>query len=60
MPTISEYWRYNNGMIMPRRTPEEAKKQVLRAEAIGILIFLVLGFIFILFRYGRFIDWHVR
>jgi len=47
-------------MIMPRRTPEEAKKQVLRAEAIGILIFLALGFIFVLIRYGRFINWHVR
>ena len=47
-------------MIMPQRTPEEAKRQVLRAEAIGIVIFLVIGFIVILIRYGRFIDWHVR
>ncbi|MGZ4787341.1 MAG: hypothetical protein ACXVZX_02405 [Terriglobales bacterium] len=47
-------------MIMPQRTPEEAKRAVLRAEAIGILIFLVLGFILVLVRYGRFIDWHVR
>jgi len=47
-------------MIMPQRTPREATRAVLRAEAIGILIFLVLGFIFILVRYGRFIDWHVR
>ena len=47
-------------MIMPRRTPQEAKRAVLRAEAVGILIFLVLGFIFVLVRYGRFIDWHVR
>ncbi len=47
-------------MIMPRQTPEEAKRSVLRAEAIGILIFLVLGFIFVLVRYGRYIDWHVR
>jgi hypothetical protein len=47
-------------MIMPGRTPEEAKKQVLRAEAIGILIFLVLGFVFVLIRYGRYIAWHAR
>ena len=47
-------------MIMPQRTPEEAKRMVLRTEAIGILILLVLGFIFILVRYGRFIDWHAR
>lgn len=47
-------------MIMPRRTPEEAKRAVLRAETVGILIFLALGFIFVLARYGRFIDWHVR
>jgi hypothetical protein len=47
-------------MIMPQRSPQEAKRAVLRAEAIGILIFLVVGFIFILVRYGRYIDWHVR
>jgi hypothetical protein len=47
-------------MFLPRRTPEEAKKQVLRAEAIGILIFLVLGFVLVLIRYGCFIDWHAR
>jgi preprotein translocase subunit Sss1 len=47
-------------MIMPQRTPQEAKRAVLRAEAIGILILLVVGFILILLRYGRFIDWHVR
>jgi len=47
-------------MIMPQRTPEQAKRAVLRAEAIGILIVLVLGFIFVLVRYGRYIDWHVR
>lgn len=47
-------------MIMPRHTPEQAKRAVLRAEAIGILIFLVLGFVYVLARYGRFIDWHVR
>lgn len=45
---------------MPRRTPQDAKRAVLRAEAVGILIFLVLGFIIILVRYGRYIDWHVR
>jgi hypothetical protein len=47
-------------MIMPRRTPEEAKRAVLRAEAVGILILMVFGFIYVLARYGRFIDWHVR
>jgi hypothetical protein len=47
-------------MIMPRRTPEEAKRAVLRAETIGVLIFLLLGFAFILVRYGRLIDWHAR
>jgi len=47
-------------MIMPQRTPEEAKRAVLRAEALGILIFLVLGFVFVLVRYGRFIAWHAR
>jgi hypothetical protein len=52
--------RYNGDMIMPRRTPQEAKRVVLRAEAVGILIILVIGFILILVRYGRFIDWHVR
>jgi len=33
---------------------------VLRVEALGILIFLVLGFVFVLIRYGRFIAWHAR
>ena len=47
-------------MIMPQHTPEEAKRRVLRAEAIGILIFLVFGFAYVLLRYGRFIDWHAR
>jgi hypothetical protein len=47
-------------MIMPRRTPDEAKHAVLRAEALGILIFLVLGFVFVIARYGRFIAWHAR
>jgi len=47
-------------MIVPRRKPEEARMDVLRAEALGILIFLVLGFIYVLVRYGRVIDWHVR
>jgi len=47
-------------MIMPQRTPREAKRAVLRAETVGILIFLVLGFIFVLVRYGRYIEWHAR
>ena len=54
------WWRYNNFMIMPQRTPREAKRAVLRAETVGILIFLVLGFIFVLVRYGRYIEWHAR
>jgi len=47
-------------MIMPRRSPKEAQRAVLRVEAVGILILLVLGFVFVLVRYGRLIDWHVR
>jgi hypothetical protein len=47
-------------MIMPRRSPQDVKRSVLRAETIGVLIFLVLGFVFVLVRYGRYIDWHVR
>jgi hypothetical protein len=47
-------------MIMPRQKPEAAKRAALRAEAVGILIFLVLGFVYVLVHYGRFIDWHVR
>ncbi len=47
-------------MIMPRQAPEQAKRAVLRAETVGILIFLVLGFVYVLVRYGRFIEWHAR
>jgi hypothetical protein len=47
-------------MIPPRRSPEEAKKSVLRAETIGILIFVLLGVALVLIRYGRYIDWHAR
>jgi hypothetical protein len=47
-------------MLMPQRSPQNAKRSVLRAETIGILIFLVLGVVFVLVRYGRYIDWRVR
>jgi hypothetical protein len=47
-------------MILPRRTPKEARNTVLRAETIGILIFVIIGFAIVLLRYGRFLDWHAR
>ncbi len=47
-------------MIPPRRSPEEAKKSVLRAETIGILIFIVIAATIVLIRFGRYIDWHAR
>jgi len=47
-------------MIPPRRSPEEAKKSVLRAETIGILIFVLAGVALVLIRFGRYIDWHAR
>jgi hypothetical protein len=43
-----------------RRSPEESRKNALRAETIGILVLVLLGFLLILLRYGRFIDWHAR
>jgi preprotein translocase subunit Sss1 len=47
-------------MIPPTRSPREARHQVLRAETIGILIFVVVGFIIVLVRYGRYLNWHAR
>jgi preprotein translocase subunit Sss1 len=47
-------------MIAPRRKPEQARRAVLRAETIGILIVVLVGFVIVLLRYGRFIDWHAR
>jgi hypothetical protein len=47
-------------MILPSRTPKEARNAALRAETIGILIFVVIGFVIVLLRYGRFLDWHAR
>jgi preprotein translocase subunit Sss1 len=44
----------------PSRSPREAHLQVLRAETIGILIFVVVGFIIVLARYGRYLNWHAR
>ncbi len=47
-------------MIPPRRSPAEAKRAVLRAETVGIIILALLGFAITLLRYGRFIDWNAR
>lgn len=38
----------------------EARKRVLRAETIGILIFVIVGLAIVLLRYGSFLDWHIR
>ena len=43
-----------------RRSPQQARRDVLRAETIGILIFVLVGFAIVLLRYGRFLDWHAR
>ena len=47
-------------MIPPRRSPEDAKRAILRAETLGILIFVLIGVVLVLLRYGRYIDWHAR
>ncbi len=47
-------------MNLPSRTPKEARNAVLRSETIGILIFVIIGFAIVLFRYGRFLNWHAR
>jgi hypothetical protein len=47
-------------MIMPKHSPKKARNRVLRTEAIGILILVVIGFAIVLLRYGRFLDWHAR
>ena len=47
-------------MIPPQQAPEEARRNVLRMETVGIVIFVLIAFGFILVRYGRYIDWHAR
>jgi preprotein translocase subunit Sss1 len=47
-------------MTLPVRSAREARNRVLRAETIGILIFAIIGFVIVLLRYGRHLDWHAR
>lgn len=47
-------------MTVSRTDPRTARRAVLRAEAIGIVILALAGFALVLLRYGRFIDWHAR
>jgi hypothetical protein len=47
-------------MTSPVRSEKDARKRVLRAETIGILIIVIIGFVIVLLRYGRFLDWHAR
>lgn len=47
-------------MIVPQHSPKEARRAALRAEVIGTIIVLVIGFIIVLIRYGRFLDWHAK
>ena len=47
-------------MPTPVRSEKEARKRVLRAETIGILIVVLIGFVIVILRYGRFLDWHAR
>jgi hypothetical protein len=47
-------------MIAPLRSPKQARRAVLRAETIGILFFVLIGFVIVLVRYGHFIAWHAR
>ena len=42
------------------RSSKAARNRVLRAETIGILIFVIVGFVIVFLRYGRFLDWHAR
>jgi hypothetical protein len=42
------------------RSSKAARNRVLRAETIGILIIAIIGFVIVLVRYGRFLDWHAR
>jgi hypothetical protein len=47
-------------MPLPDRSEKAARNRVLRAETIGILIVAIIGFVIVLIRYGRYLDWHAR
>ncbi len=47
-------------MTQPIRSEKEARNRVLRAETIGILIIAIIGFVIVLLRYGRYLNWHAR
>ena len=47
-------------MPPPVRSAKEARNRVLHAETIGILIIAIIGFVIVLLRYGRYLDWHAR
>lgn len=47
-------------MPSPPESEKAARHRVLRAETIGILIIAIIGFVIVLLRYGRFLDWHAR
>lgn len=47
-------------MPSPDRSEKAARHRVLRAETIGILIIAVIGFVVVLLRYGRYLNWHAR
>jgi hypothetical protein len=57
MPPVTHYTLL---VIPPRRSRSSALQQTLRAETIGILIFVIVGFIIVLVRYGRYLNWHAR
>lgn len=42
------------------RSEKAARNRVLRVETIGILIIVIIGFVIVLLRYGRYLDWHAR
>jgi hypothetical protein len=39
---------------------EDGRRRVLRTETIGIIIFVLIGFVIVLLRYGRFLNWQLR
>lgn len=43
-----------------RSNGSDCRRAVLRAETIGILIFILVGFAIVLLRYGRFLNWQLR
>jgi hypothetical protein len=45
---------------MNSRLNEDSRRKVLRAETIGIIIFVLIGFVIVLLRYGRFLNWQLR